>query len=686
MNHQKVTTSHLSRKAWLYVRQSTMRQVIENTESTKRQYALRERAMALGWPSEDIHVIDCDIGLSGADSDRAGFNQLVAEVGMGRVGIVLGLEVSRLARNSSDWHRLLEICGLTGTLILDEDGVYDPCDFNDRLLMGLKGAMSEAELHMLRARLQGGLMNQARRGELRIPLPVGLVYDPLNRVVLDPDSQIRNSIKLLFATFSRTGSATATAKYFRAEGIQFPSRPKFGPHKGTLCWQPLVVSRVLNVLHNPRYAGAYAFGRSRRQRTSGGIMIKRMKPKDWQVLIHDAHPGYIDWARYEVNQQQLLENARAYGIHRRCAPREGPALLQGLAICGRCGQNMTVRYHSRQKRLVPTYMCQREGIEKGIRICQSIPGRGIDQEIGNLLVELMTPESLEVALQVQQELAKQADEVDAWWVQKVQRAREEVALARQRFMQAHPDNRIVADVLEAEWNARLRELDEAQQEHDRQRPQQSKEFGEQQRQRVLELATEFPRLWNDPRTRDRDRKRMVRLLIADVTLTRDDKLCLGIRFRSGMTRQISIEPEKHAWEQIKTSSEVVAEVDRLLDEHTESEIAGILNDRGFKTGQGHGFSLIAVQRIRCTYGLKSRYDRLRARGLFTARELGSKLDVTAHTVKKWRRYGLLVGQAYNGACYLYEMPANPPVKNKFKYNRQNTQSDQVGIATCLPSC
>ena len=372
--HQKVTTSHLSRDAYLYVRQSTVRQVFENTESTRRQYALRERAVALGWPTERIIVIDSDLGLSGADSDREGFQHLVAEVGMGRAGIVLGLEVSRLARNSTDWHRLLEICALSETLILDEDGIYDPGDFNDRLLLGLKGTMSEAELHLRRARLRGGILNQARRGELKIPLPVGLVYDPLGRVVLDPDAQVQNSLRLLFDTFARTGSACATVKHFGEEKLDFPIRLRRGPHKGELHWQALRHSRALQVLHNPRYAGAFAFGRTRqRRRPGGGIEGKRLPREEWTALIIDAHPGYISWERFEANQRQLRDNTQSRGADRPSTAREGSALLQGLALCGVCGHRMTVRYHTRRGRQLPDYSCQSEGIETARAHCQNIP-------------------------------------------------------------------------------------------------------------------------------------------------------------------------------------------------------------------------------------------------------------------------------------------------------------------------
>jgi len=379
--HQKVTASHLRRDAYLYVRQSTVRQVFENTESTRRQYALRERAVALGWPIERVNVIDSDLGKSGASSaDREGFQKLVGEVGMGHAGIVLGLEVSRLARNSTDWHRLLEICALTDTLILDEDGIYNPSDFNDRLLLGLKGTMSDAELHVLRARLRGGILNQARRGALKSPLPVGLVYDPAGNVALDPDNQVRHSIAHLFETFARTGSASATVRHFRTQELRFPRRPRGGPHKGELLWEELRHWRVLRVLHNPRYAGTFFFGRSRTHKRPGDRIEVEVLPRDeWTALLLDAHPGYISWEQFEANLTRLRDNAQANGSERRKSPpREGPALLQGLAICGVCGQRMTVRYHTRKDRLWPEYICQREGIDTATAICQSIPGLGIE--------------------------------------------------------------------------------------------------------------------------------------------------------------------------------------------------------------------------------------------------------------------------------------------------------------------
>lgn len=353
---QKVTAEHLRRDAFLYVRQSSLRQVFENTESTKRQYALRDRAVSLGWPIERIHVVDNDLGMSGSSAqERDGFQHLVAEVANGHAGIVLGLEVSRLARNNADWHRLIELASLTQTLILDEDGIYDPGQFNDRLLLGLKGAMSEAELHILKGRLQGGIKNKARRGELEVPLPIGFVYHPNGSVALDPDQQVRGALQLLFDTFRQAASATATVKRFHQEGWLFPRRIRRGIGKGDLIWGPLEHCRVIQILHNPRYAGAFVYGRTRGAyrpgRKSTALKVDR---ENWQVLIQKAHPGFIDWEEFERNQATLKQNLTGFGRDRRGSmPREGVGLLQGRVVCGVCGARMRVRYQvSRTNRTV----------------------------------------------------------------------------------------------------------------------------------------------------------------------------------------------------------------------------------------------------------------------------------------------------------------------------------------------
>jgi DNA invertase Pin-like site-specific DNA recombinase len=664
---QKVTADHLKRNAYLYVRQSTIRQVFENTESTKRQYALRQRAVALGWPQERIIVIDDDQGQSGASAaNRKGFQQLVAEVGMGQAGIVLGLEVSRLARNNSDWHRLLEICGLSQTLILDEDGIYDPMQFNDRLLLGLKGTMSEAELHVLRARLRGGILNKARRGELECPVPVGFAYDTEARVILDPDRQVQDSVHLLFRTFRRTGSATATVNDFRKQGLSFPRRLRKGPNKGELLWGPLDHSRVLQILHNPRYTGAFVFGRSRTCKRGDGTEVQVKLPRDqWHTLLPDVHPGYISWQDFEENEVRLKENAQSHSAEqRKSPPREGPALLQGLAICGICGRRMTPRYHQRYERLVPDYVCQRESIREGKPICQRIPGGGIDEAIGALLLETVTPMALEVSLAVQGELQSRIDEADRLRRKNVERAQYEADLARRRFMQVDPDNRLVADSLEGEWNGKLRALVAAKEEYDRLCQKDRAVLDDGQQAKILALATDFPRLWQDPNTPDRERKRMVRLLLEDVTLIRNGDITLHVRFKGGTTRTLKKPLPPNAWKMRQTSPVVVAEIDRLLDEYTESQIAEILNERGFRSGADRDFNFIIVGKIRHTYRLKSRYNRLRERGMLTQEEMSSILDVHVSTVQRWRRNGLLRAHAYNDKNeFLYERSGeNPPLR------------------------
>lgn len=665
--HQKVTASHLRRDAFLYVRQSTVRQVFENTESTRRQYALRERAVALGWPIERVNVIDSDLGKSGSSAvDREGFQKLVAEVGIGHAGIVLGLEVSRLARNSTDWHRLLEICALTDTLILDEDGIYNPSDFNDRLLLGLKGTMSDAELHVLRARLRGGILNQARRGALKAALPIGLMYDASNNVVLDPDGQVRQSITHLFETFVRTGSATATVRHFRKQDLRFPRRPRSGSHKGELLWGPLSHWCVLRVLHNPRYAGAFFFGRNRIHRQPGGTVRVESLPRDeWVALLPGAHPGYITWEQFEANLARLRENAQAHGSERRQSPpREGPALLQGLTVCGLCGRRMTVRYHTRNGRQWPEYVCQRDGIDTATAKCQSIPGAGIDDAIGKLLVETVTPVTLDVAFQVQSELESREHEADALRRQRVERARHEADLARRRFMETDPGNRLVVDVLEAEWNEKLRALTRAQEEFEQRRAQDHQKLCSDRRQEVLALATNFARLWSDPKTPQRERKRMVRLLLEDITLTKGDEVIVGVRFRGGVVQSMAIPRAQSAWQLRQTSAEVIAEIDALLNDYTDRQIACILNERGRVSGEGKSFHGIMVRRLRHRYHLKTRYSRLRELGMLTLTEIAGALDTSAPTVKIWLQHGLLRAHAYNdkNEC-LFEPPGDaPPVK------------------------
>jgi DNA invertase Pin-like site-specific DNA recombinase len=660
----KISAEHLRRGAYLYVRQSTLRQVMENTTSTDRQYGLRQRAIALGWHNDQVIVIDEDLGRSGASTEgREGFQRLVADVGMGKAGIVIGLEVSRLARNNADWHRLLEICALSETLILDEDGLYDPCSFNDRLLLGLKGQMSEAELHLLKARLRGGQLAKARSGELMTPLPVGLVYDSSGRIVLDPDQGVRDAVTHLFATFARTGSATATVKAFAVEGLSFPSRIQRGPNKGRLGWLPLRHHRVLYVLHNPRYAGAFAYGRRHQRRLADGKIRYNLQPRQsWIALIPDAHPGYITWDQYEANLARLAEGAAAHGHDRRASPpREGPALLQGLVICARCGRRMTVRYQSYKGVTQPIYVCQHESIEDATPPCARLSGGPIDAAIGELLLATVTPLALEVALAVQAELELRADEASLLRRQHIERARHAADAARRRYMSVDPDNRLVAANLEADWNDALRALTAAQEHYERQT--RATAVTEIDKARIAALASDFPALWSDPRTPQRERKRMVRLLIADVTLARNDHIKVQVRFKTGQTTTLELPLPLTAPEQRRTPPEVVAHIDRLLDFHTEAGVAQELNRMGLRSGMDQPFRTTIVHNIRVDYGLRPRADRLRDQGLVPLNEAARQLGMHPQTVKRYRRAGLLSAEPLDSRGeYYYRIPDIPPRK------------------------
>lgn len=656
----KVAASHLERTAYLYVRQSSLRQVAENTESTARQYALRQRAVALGWPAERVVTIDCDQGRSGAAAtDREGFQRLVSEVGVGNAGLVLGLEVSRLARNSSDWHRLLEICALADTLICDEDGLYDPADFNDRLLLGLKGTMSEAELHFLRARLLGGQLEAARRGELQIALPVGLVYDPAGKVVLDPDSGVQRALRHLFSTFERTGSARAVVQAFASEGLLFPARVRSGPRKGELAWAPLRHWRVLRTLHNPRYAGAFAYGRTRQRRIAGKVTFEPLPREEWTALIPDAHPGYIDFERYEANLRQLARNAHAQGAERSGGPaREGPALLQGLAVCGRCGRRMTVRYHRRGGKLVPDYQCAGESIESGGTRCLLVPGSGVERAIGDLLLETVSPLALEVALEVEAELEARASEADALRRSHLERARERAELAQRRYLAVDPANRLVADSLEADWNEALRALEAARSEYEEQSAAEAAKLSAERKAEIRALASDFPALWSDPATPQRERKRMVRLVIEDVTLQKSDRIHLHVRFRGGATRSLELPIPQNSWQARQTDPDTLALLDRLLDDHTDAGVAERLNEAGRRSGEGKEFTARIVLSLRRNHGLRSHAERLRGRGMLTRAEVAGRVGIHPHTVRSWERAGLLRSQrADDKNRRLFEPPA-----------------------------
>jgi hypothetical protein len=485
---------------------------------------------------------------------------------------------------------------------------------------------------------------------------------------LDPDKQVRETIALFFATYRRCGSALGVVKHFRKDGLLFPRRLRKGPRKGELVWGELEHSRALQLLHNPRYAGAFFFGRTRtRKRADGGIFQETLDRDDWQVLIPDAHEGYIAWEDYEDNQRRLRAASQAYGHDRRKSPpREGPALLQSIVWCGICGKRLTVRYHVRRGSLTPDYVCQRDGIAHGKRICQQIPGGEIDVAIGNLLLETIIPLTLDVALVVQQELARRLEEADRLRAQQVERVRYEADLAQQRYMRVDPNNRLVAGVLEAEWNEKLRAFGSAQEEYERQRQTDRLQVDEEVRSRVMALAADFPRLWKDRNTSDRDRKRMVRLLLEDVTLIKKDQITMHVRFKGGTATTVTLPLPKCSWKERMPPPAVVQEIDVLLNDFTDGQIVTILNEHGLRSGTGGRFSDRIVKGIRHRYGLKNCYDRLRESGMLTLKEMAMRFGVTSDTIKKWRWEGLLRGQAYNDKNeFLYEPPGrDAPVKSQ----------------------
>ncbi len=669
--HTKLKPEHLKRRAYLYVRQSTMHQVKEHTESAKRQYALRRRLCGLGWPGDRIVVIDADQGESGATAEsREGFQRLVADISMGRAGIVAGIEVSRLARNCADWHRLMEICGLSDTLIMDEDGIYDPHHYNDRLLLGLKATMGEAELHIMKARLLGGLRNKAKRGELRLPVPVGLVYrtDKDVHPALDPDRQVQQALRCLFRTYRRTGSAFGVVRHFREQGMLFPRRIRVGPGKGTLVWAPLGHCLTLSVLHNPRYAGAFAFGRSRaRKSLEGKTRTERLPQSQWNTLIPDVHEGYISWTEFNENERRLKAATPsgprnpAFG-----PPREGPALLQGLVICGVCGARMTVRYHQNKSHVTPVYQCAHNATREATGVvCQWVSGRGIDATVSRIVLEVMTPLSIETALAVQREIRSNVEEADRLREQQVERVQYEAELAHERFLRVDPRNRFVADELEADWNEKLRQLNEAREERERMRASDRLNVSEEVTQRIRELTADFASLWKADRTTQRDRKRIVRHVIEDVTLRRDESIVMNIRFKGGATRTETVPLPKSYVEMIRTPAAVIERIDQLIENNPYANVAAILNEEGFRSGAGRPFTAHRISYLRNRYSLKGYDQRQRDKGLLTRSEMAKLLKVSKRTVEEWERQGLLHAHRRAKNTVRYEHPGpNPPTSQR----------------------
>ncbi len=667
MNHHKITPQHLQKKAYVYVRQSTLSQVLHHQESTNRQYALKDKALSLGWNEKDIRTLDGDLGMSGAQSQgRQDFKTLLADVSLGEVGAVLALEVSRLARSNTDWHRLIELCSLTGTLILDEDGVYDPADFNDALLLGIKGTMSAAELHFLRGRLQGGKRNKAERGELRFPLPVGLCWDEAGGIMLDPDQEVQGAVRMVFRFFQETGSAYGVAHRFVDKGLKFPKRAYGGVWNGKLIWDHLTDSRVLTVLKNPAYAGAYVFGRFRcvKEILQDGQIRQRVRemPRDsWLVAIQNHHEGYTSWDDYLANQDRLEGNRtqRPENVLPQAA-REGLALLQGLLVCGTCGRRLTVRYRGNGG-IYPIYECnwrKREG--RATKSCMSLSCPPLDKAIAERVLIAVNPQQLQLALAAQEELSTRDGSLRRQWDMRVQRAQYEADLAQRRYEQVDPQNRLVAASLESRWNAALVQVDAIRRQCDEFCRQQTRTFTEEQRKQILALAHNFPRLWHAPATRAKDKKRMLRLLIEDITVERgkDRQLHLHIRWTGNACEDLMVMLPAKVQDRLRYPEKRIKEIRQLATEHTDAEIADLLNNRGQRSSRDKQFTAKMIGWIRYKHRIAA--VELKHPDELTVAEVAAKLSVSHGVVYYWIERGILPArqQAANRPYWITLTEAN----------------------------
>ncbi len=640
----KVRPSHRNRAAIVYVRQSTLGQVRLHHESTERQYALQDRAHEMGWPAQAISVIDEDLGQSGSQSaGRTGFQHLVADVSLGQVGAIFGLEVSRLARSSADWHRLLELCALFDTLIVDADGVYDLADFNDRLVLGLKGTMSEAELHLLRGRLLGGKLNKARKGELHTPLPVGFVFDPAGRIVLDPDEQVQAAVRSLLDAFRRTGSAFGVVQHFVREGLRFPKRAYGGAWTGRLLWGGLTYGRVLGVLKNPCYAGTYVFGRYRyrKQLAPDGRLRSTMvavAPEQWQVRIDDHHPGYLSLAEFDANQLRLRHNRTNAVISG--AAREGAALLQGLLLCGHCGRRLSVRYTSNGG-IKARYECGR-GRRDGVPgpHCRSVDGRILDFAVADHVLGALQPAELDLALHAVDELQRTRQATEHAWKLRLERAQYETDVAERQYLLTEPENRLVARTLETRWNERLAELHRLQEEHRAQAQRLTAAGPPVTREQVLALARDLPRLWDAPTTSPRDRKRILRVLLADVTvlsLPGSRELRLGIRWRSGRSESITAQRPLTSPDRRRCPPEMIARVAEMAHTLTNGQIIEACNAQGMLSPTGKPFTRGSVGWIR----YRHRIPGPQAEGQLSVAQVATRLGISTHVIYYWIERGVL---------------------------------------------
>jgi DNA invertase Pin-like site-specific DNA recombinase len=648
----KITANHLFRQAIVYLRQSSAAQVEHNRESTERQYALATKAADLGWSTERVTVIDEDLGLSGSGSvARSGFARLTAEVALGHVGLVLGLEVSRLARNNADWHRLIDLCGLTDTLIGDADGIYHPSLFNDRLLLGLKGTMSEAELYVLRARLNGGIRNKAARGELRRGLPVGFVWGEADgEVRFYPDEAVVTAIANVFARFAETGSARRVWLWFRSEGLSFPLQMH---QRSGIRWVEASYTAIHHVLTNPVYAGAYTYGKTRRETTldAAGIRRKRIRhlPRsEWQVLIPEHHEGFIDWQTYEANQARIARNTRP-GPHKvGGAVREGSALLQSLAACGHCGRRLHTHYRGRNSS--PGYHCPGKILVEGRGVyCLNVGGIQIDEAVAQAFIAALEPAKLAATLTAAEQLEADRDGALKQWRLGVERAGYEAVRAERRYRAVDPDNRLVARGLEREWDERLRALEAAKTELARRECERPRVLTQEERARLLTLGPDLAAVWHASTTTPRDKKELLRTLLEEVIIKVErDKAAahLMLRWKGGALSEIDLALPRSRPATVRTDEDTIALVRRLAAFYPDAVIAGILNRQGRTTAQGHRFEAGRVGNLRRHWQILCFEPKtVAAEGeLLGIKKAASALGVAPSTIHRLLNDGIIPGE------------------------------------------
>jgi DNA invertase Pin-like site-specific DNA recombinase len=649
----KLTVSHLRRQAFVYLRQSSQAQLVRNVESTARQYALVERAVELGFTREQVVVIDEDLGISGSGlSERSGFARLTAEVALGHAGLVLGLEVSRLARNNADWYRLLDLCGVTDTVIGDADGIYHPGSFNDRLLLGLKGTMSEAELHVLRARLEGGIRNKAARGELRKALPIGLVWgEDEGEILLDSDEAVRGAITTIFERFAELGSVRQVWLWMRRERVAFPMR-RFA--HGEVEWIVPTYHQIHSVLESPVYAGAYAFGKTRRERyidENGNTRqrMRRLPQAEWQVLIWDHHPGYIDKATFDANRERIAANTRPRAHEPGGAVREGAALLQGIAVCGRCGRKLKVHYQGRRGHQSPAYHCPSSILvaNRG-SWCLRVGGAQIDQAVAGALLAALTPAGVKAALTAAEALEQDHDAALGQWRLQVERAQYQAERAERRYRQVEPEHRLVARGLERDWEDALTALHAAQAELELREQQRPKALTAAEREQLLALGADLGRVWSAPSTTDRDRKQLLRCLIEEVILDiarEERRASVSIRWKGGAITELAVTLPKPQ-PAIRTDEDTIELLTRLAAHYDDAMIAGILNRQGRRSATGERFTQIIVGGLRRYRNIPAHKpsDQPLDGELLPIGKAADELGVAASTLHRWLQDGFIAGE------------------------------------------